>query len=232
MKRYKKLDWDTDFFKVPIGRIEASTLTDAEASAVVEEAKRDGIECLYFLADGGSPQTWSAAVRHGFVPVDVKINFDQLLINPPAKVDGIRMAIDSDRPMLLEITKSMFSGSRFYADPHFAREDCDALYRRWLSNALSNPAAGTLVAEEGGEISGYITCENNRIGLIGVRPEGRGRGIAGRLVAASLSWFFDCGVRSVEVATQGNNLAAQRIYQKHGFRTRTLELWFHWWRSP
>lgn len=232
MKRYQKLAWDTEFFGRPIGKVEGSTLSDAEARAVVEDAKKDGIDALYFLAAGSDSASWAAAVRHGFVPVDVKIGFDQDLVDKPPAVPGIRAAREADRPAILELTRGMFTGSRFYSDPHFTRASCDGLYQAWMAKALANPAVGTLVLEDEGSVAGYVTCEGNRIGLIGIRPSGRGKGIAGKLVAASLGWFHQHGVKNVEVATQGNNIAAQRVYQKHGFRTKTLELWLHWWRTP
>jgi hypothetical protein len=31
------------------------------------------------------------------------------------------------------------------------------------------------------------------------------------------------------VVTQGNNLAAQRLYQTCGFLSRDLQLWYHKW---
>jgi dTDP-4-amino-4,6-dideoxy-D-galactose acyltransferase len=68
------------------------------------------------------------------------------------------------------------------------------------------------------------------IGLVGVAEAARGRGLGGRLVAAALGWFAGQGVERVEVVTQGRNVAAQRLYQAHGFRTRRVEVSFHRWR--
>jgi len=31
------------------------------------------------------------------------------------------------------------------------------------------------------------------------------------------------------VVTQGRNLAAQRLYQRNGFVTASLQLWYHRW---
>jgi dTDP-4-amino-4,6-dideoxy-D-galactose acyltransferase len=48
-------------------------------------------------------------------------------------------------------------------------------------------------------------------------------------VNASLGWFAQHGCDRVQVVTQGRNLAAQRLYQRAGFLTADLKLWYHKW---
>jgi RimJ/RimL family protein N-acetyltransferase len=45
----------------------------------------------------------------------------------------------------------------------------------------------------------------------------------------ALQWFADQGMDSMEVVTQGRNVAAQRLYQKCGFATKEVQLWYHHW---
>jgi dTDP-4-amino-4,6-dideoxy-D-galactose acyltransferase len=83
---------------------------------------------------------------------------------------------------------------------------------------------------------GYVTLTlapagEGRIGLFAVAEAAQGRGIGGLLIAAALAWFVAHGAGTVSVVTQGRNVRAQRIYQKFGMLTRSLELWYHrWWR--
>jgi hypothetical protein len=39
------------------------------------------------------------------------------------------------------------------------------------------------------------------------------------------------GAQDVAVVTQGRNGAAQRLYQRCGFVTHALDLWYHKWYS-
>jgi ribosomal protein S18 acetylase RimI-like enzyme len=56
-------------------------------------------------------------------------------------------------------------------------------------------------------------------------------GVGRKLVVASLGWFDAHGADRVTVVTQGRNIAAQRLYQRCGFLTRSTGLWYHRWFS-
>jgi dTDP-4-amino-4,6-dideoxy-D-galactose acyltransferase len=56
-------------------------------------------------------------------------------------------------------------------------------------------------------------------------------GVGRALVVNAIRWFSGQGVDSVSVVTQGRNVRAQRLYQRCGFTTRSVELWFHRWFS-
>ena len=70
-----------------------------------------------------------------------------------------------------------------------------------------------------------------QIGLVGVHPDARGNGVGAALVNAGLRWFGSVGARDVAVVTQGQNVTAQRLYQRCGFATSRIELWYHKWFS-
>jgi ribosomal protein S18 acetylase RimI-like enzyme len=44
-------------------------------------------------------------------------------------------------------------------------------------------------------------------------------------------WFSEEGVEVVSVVTQARNVRAQRLYQRYGFTTRSVKLWFHRWSA-
>jgi ribosomal protein S18 acetylase RimI-like enzyme len=91
-----------------------------------------------------------------------------------------------------------------------------------------------LVAHAKGRVAGYVTChasesKNGSIGLLAVAEEYRGCGIGANLMSTALQVFEQKGVETVSVVTQARNIASQRLYQKAGFRTRSVQLWFHRW---
>jgi ribosomal protein S18 acetylase RimI-like enzyme len=234
------LDWDSAFFGVRIGRIHAARLSRADAAALTMWRVQNSIDCLYFLADADDPLSCDLAESCGFRLVDIRVTLDTTLTGTPASTSStiqVRPATSDDLPMLETIARQSYHQTRFYADLHFARQRCDDLYALWIANAVSGDAAITLIAIDDDEnaICGYLSChlrdDAGQIGLVGVHPRAQGGGIGGALVSAALTWFGDAGARSVSVVTQGRNIAAQRLYQKYGFRTSAMGVWYHWWAN-
>ncbi len=148
-------------------------------------------------------------------------------------IDKIRKAETPDLPDLERIARNSFIHTRFYVDEHFPRELCDSLYATWIRQSLMDPAQTVFVASPAGELKGFITCvregSQGKIGLLGIDPGSQHKGIGSSLVKAALHWFEREGISTVEVVTQGSNVAAQRLYQQAGFRTSLVQLWFHKW---
>jgi dTDP-4-amino-4,6-dideoxy-D-galactose acyltransferase len=218
-----------------------------EALARIERwAAQERVECLYLLADAADPETAPLAEAAGFRLVDVRVTLERRSpagerSEPPHDRGGrVRPAAPADLPELRRIAAASHHDSRFYYDPHFDRERCDALYATWIEKSLGDPDGAVLVAEfEAAPSSppcGYITVAlgaggEGRIGLFAVAPAAQGRGIGGLLTGAAFDWFAGRGAGTVSVVTQGRNVRAQRIYQKFGMLTRSLELWYHRWRE-
>jgi ribosomal protein S18 acetylase RimI-like enzyme len=108
------------------------------------------------------------------------------------------------------------------------------LYETWTEKSCNGYADTVLVAEIEDLPVGYIACHlldeiNGQIGLVGVGSDYQGRRLGQDLLNASLRWFAEMGREQVIVATQGRNVIGQRMYQKCGFLTRSLQLWYHRW---
>jgi dTDP-4-amino-4,6-dideoxy-D-galactose acyltransferase len=108
------------------------------------------------------------------------------------------------------------------------------LYRTWIRKECAGAADEVLVLEAEGAPAGYVTCQVatdglGKIGLIAVRSGDRQRGAGTALLRAALEWFQARGVDRVSVVTQGHDVAAMRLYERTGFRTTAVELWFHLW---
>jgi len=152
----------------------------------------------------------------------------------------VRPAATADLPRLRRIAAASHRDSRFHHDRHFDRRRCDALYAGWIETSCADPAGVVLVAaaaDPAGPPAGYVTGTigedgEGRIGLFAVAADARGRGVGGALIAAVLDWFAGRGADPVSVVTQGRNVRAQRLYQRFGMRTRSVEPWFHRWWPP
>ena len=142
--------------------------------------------------------------------------------------------IDSDLAALKAIARVSHQDSRFYFDRRFAEASAAALYERWIERSCQGWADVVLVAEAEGVPSGYCTCHirehgTGSIGLVGVSAAAQGRGLGRQLIESALATFHARRVRHVEVVTQGRNCAAQRLYQRSGFVTESVMLWYHKW---
>lgn len=229
------LAWDTDFFGVRIGTLDGHVLTAGAAAQAVEWCRREQVACLYFLAESSDPATARVARTSRFDLVDVRLELTRPIAAPdrPGRAPGVRAAAPGDTEPLKAIARASHRDSRFYFDGRFPGGRCDDLYATWIERSCRGHADAVLVADHEGHPAGYVTCHlsarSGRIGLCGVAPAARGRGVGTRLLAGAVEWFGARAVTAVEVATQARNVAAQALYQRQGFRTWRVRDWYHYW---
>jgi len=228
------LPWDSEFFGVRIGSVLPHRLDGETVEAIRAFRRENRIDCLYFLAGLEDARTIRLAEDEGFRMVDLRVTLERRGA-PPAAAPGeilIRPAEEADLPILKALARENHVDSRFYYDGHFSRERCDALYEAWIENGVRGQADRVLVPEVEGRAAGYITCHREgppRIGLLGVGPAAQGKGLGGRLIREALAWFAGERIERVSVVTQGRNVRAQRAYQREGFVTASVEVWYHGW---
>lgn len=238
----KLLDWDTAFFGLKVARLLPSHLTDVILQQALTWCQIQAIECLYFLADCDRSETIQLAEQNGFSFVDIRMTFERDLndMNVPSTATlpgvSIRVSQQRDLPYLRAIARNIYSDSRFHYDPHFPRTKAENLYVTWIDKSCNGSADAVLVVEKNEEPMGYITChivqpQVGQLGLVGLHPALQGIGAGQRLVYSALQQFNDWGIKRVEVVTQGRNCKAQRLYQRCGFLTQNLQLWYHKWFS-
>ncbi len=82
-----------------------------------------------------------------------------------------------------------------------------------------------------GYITGLVDKENNTgiYELTGVRESARRSGVGQELFRSGLDWYVRNNVPSIWVATQGRNVTTQRMIQRHGFLTKSCQLYYHKW---
>ncbi len=238
------LPWDTDFFGRRIARATVHRLNPETAKSILEWCMTHAVECVYFLADSDHAETVRLAEDYGFRIVDIRVTLqcdtrDRLtrISNDLSQPVGVRHWRQSDIPALQAIARTSYGDSRFYFDPCFPISSCEALYETWIKRSCEGYADAVLVGEVNNQPVGYVSCHlindtpRGQIGLVGVGSQVRGRGLGQTLIDHSLRWFAEHDVEVVEVVTQGRNIAAQRLYQRCGFLTHSVQLWYHKWMS-
>jgi dTDP-4-amino-4,6-dideoxy-D-galactose acyltransferase len=230
------LDWDSRFFERRIARVNGGRLDEVKLSRILAWCKTNRIDCLYFLADSDDAQTSALAEQNGFRLTDVRLTLERTLTQSAAPIspgERVRLARQGDLGALKEIARTGHRDTRFYFDLHFERGKCDRLYETWIENSFNGFARAVLAAEVNAEPVGYITCSlrgvESQAGLVGVADKYQGTGLGKQLVEAFLAWSAAQGARRATVVTQGRNVSAQRLYQRMGFVTATVQLWYHRW---
>ncbi len=233
------LEWDSQFFQRRIARLNRHRLDHATTAECSHWCRHHRIDCLYFLADSNDLETPRLAEANDFQLTDIRMTLERVVVPEDFAAnsfDGFRHAREDDLRALRAIAQTSHHDTRFYFDGHFEQEKCDLLYATWIENSFRGFAQAVLVAEADGEPAAYLTCHLNdqasQIGLVGVGEGHRGKGLATKLVRAFLSWSREQGAQRALVVTQGRNLPAQRLYQRNGFITSSVDLWYHRWFAP
>lgn len=236
------LPWDTEFFGKRIARVNANVLDPLRLQQIMAWCAAEQIDCLYFLADSHDLVTTRLAEQQDFRLVDIrltllaKIDVNANTQTAPASQITMRPSQASDLPALQAIARTAYTNSRYYADGCFSADLCNQFYETWITKSCQGYEDVVLVAQLAGEVLGYISCKlvpgnalQGQIGLVGVADHAQGRGVGQTLLKAALAWFAEQAVQEVLVVTQGRNIAAQRIYQRAGFLTSNVQLWYHKW---
>jgi dTDP-4-amino-4,6-dideoxy-D-galactose acyltransferase len=227
------LAWDTAHFGFPVGRVRTPE-RPAQIVEAVNEADQAGVRCLTALIDADHTEMIGAAESAGFRCFDVRTELERPVRADPPRARGIRTAGEECLPELEPIARTRFSASRFYADPHFPEHLVEELYVAWLHRGLDDDRFVLAKAD----CDGFVLCHvdgASRVGtieLIGVAKSAEGHGYGGQLVDAAEAAFATRDLARARVVTQGANLPAQRLYQRHGFRTSDVSLWLHRWAPP
>lgn len=232
------LEWDSDFFNRKIARINASHLSSDMMKSVMTQCRNHGIECIYFLVDAADCISTKTAEENKFHLVDIRIELERKIEGtvPQDAIEGsLRPCNQDDIPDLRAIARVSHRDSRFYHDGNFPHQICDAFYEKWIEKSCNGYANAVLIAESQGQPVGYVSCNlglpgEGSIELLAVRPDFQRKGLGKLLTNGAIRWLAEHGVFRATVVTQGRNCIAQRLYQRCGFMTKSMHIWYHWWR--
>jgi ribosomal protein S18 acetylase RimI-like enzyme len=150
----------------------------------------------------------------------------------------IRLAQPHDLPALGRLGAQLvrlhhaFDRDRFMAPAG----DIEGGYQWFLGTQLEEPDVVIYVAEQSGAVVGYAYAGlepqswkelRDPAGFIHdvvVDDSARGQGIGTRLVEAAAAWLEEHGAPRVMLWTAEKNPAAQRLFERAGFRRTMLEM--------
>jgi dTDP-4-amino-4,6-dideoxy-D-galactose acyltransferase len=235
----KKLEWDSDFFDFNVAYTSSRHLTDNILHHMNQFVKNENIQLVEYLCNCHDSRSVLLAEKNRFHFTDIRLTFEkQLNASSPYELNSnfrIGLAKKEHIPELREISGNIYKDSRYYFDGNFSDAKIDEFYRNWVEKAvLGNFDHECYTVFDGNIPAGFCTIRYRsakvaQIGLFGISSKYQGRGLAISLIQAVNNILYKKGVGRISVVTQGRNYAAQRIYQKAGFLTKSTELWYHKW---
>lgn len=109
-------------------------------------------------------------------------------------------------------------------------------YARWLGQELKNEAVVLIVAEIDAAVVGYVYAKkegrnyndlldaHGKLHDVVVDESARAKGVGEALVREAMRRLAETGAPRVILSTAVQNAAAQRLFEKVGFRTTMLEM--------
>ncbi len=234
------LEWDTAHFGYRIARANIHQLDAASWQQLEQWCRAESIDCLYFLVPAADQNTVFELQRHGFDFLDIRMMYEKKLQPPPAKPADkmllFRESREDDVPKLLKMSRGKFNSTRFYVDRCFDNELAAQMYEIWLNKSLITDFADKVfVVEFQNQVVGYVTCHLNRppgegnIGLMLIAESVQGRGLGGKMFQYVVHWFYEQDMQKANLIVQGQQIPIQRIAQRCGMVTRSIDLWYHKW---
>jgi ribosomal protein S18 acetylase RimI-like enzyme len=216
--------WDSTFFGVRV--FEADLRGDTVKEAVAE-AVRSGAECLYLFIDAGDLMTIETAVRQGAQLVDLRVELaGRIRLETDGSAPPIRRATHADREALLSQARELAIESRFARDTRIPDQRVREMYEIWLDRCLDEGVVVVPADEGAGFVGARKDGDIGCIELVYVDAASRGRGLGGALIREAV---VALAASDVTVVTQTGNVAAQRLYESLGLRSRSTTAVLHLW---
>jgi dTDP-4-amino-4,6-dideoxy-D-galactose acyltransferase len=225
------LPWDTEFFGIPIGRVDL-TGVDAERLRAIDAAARGaGFACLYGTLEPTDETAAYLVQTFGHRLVEVGITFERpagpFTSGPGAS--KVRPGTLDDLPALEPAIRTMAPWSRFAADPRFGPDAALRMHRAWAERAARGTGERALyVAYDDTGVTGLGTFGRSpvpHIDIVGVTKPGTGA--ADALIRAMVEWAG--GGHTEAGAAAARNIAVLRWLDRNGFRACRTRYVFHRW---
>lgn len=228
----RKLDWDSEFFGLRIGRADIQTKEDAEELASKVGLLRNEYDLLYVFDEN----------HVGFSVPTAKLVDEKILYTKPCEHKQLFpevMMYQQEKPNVSLYHLAHVSGgySRFKLDSKFPTGSFERLYNRWIENACPQEGTNKQIFAYllDGVAKGMITVDSNEegiahIGLVAVDEDCQHCGVGTKIMSTVEEYLYQIGkIRTLEVPTQKANVDACRWYEKNGFQIKSITNIYHWW---
>lgn len=227
----KKLDWDSGFFGLRIGRAEFFSKEEGE-NLVNQKAKvKEEFDLVYVFTNHGL----------GFSDVNAKL-VDEKVVYALSDTSCSEPSSDvilweENRGVTEDLLHlALVSGkySRFRLDDGLPQGSYERLYSRWIERSVNQSIASEVFCYMvEGVPRGLVTLNDNNgvgtIGLVAIHENFQHQGIGSAMMRHVIYFSKENQIAKLSVATQLNNILACRLYEKCGFVVESVTDVWHWW---
>ena len=236
----ENLAWDSDFFGLNVGRYKGKTLRKSQTKKFLKEAEKRKFDCVYVFLDPSDYESVAEAGENKFFLSDIRSVYElpKMELNKSKGSLLTHSVLSSEdgreKEEVIKMSKKLSSASRFYFDPIF-RNKAKEIYAIWAEKIINNKNGAVILNSRKGRIVGFTGCELDKgvgeIVLVYVGEKFRGQGFGEEVVKNGVEWLIKNKAKKIMVKTQVRNVAANRLYQKAGFRVAENNLIYHVWRK-
>lgn len=227
----RKLDWDSEFFGLQIGRVDLQTLDDAVDLALMHYDLKHQYDLLYVFSKEGL----------SFDAIGAELVDEKILYSKPCEpreqysdISFYKQEVPSKDLYRLALVSGGYS--RFKLDERLPKGSYERLYTRWVENECAKGVGHKTMfvfSDKSGIVKGMISVgiqENmGHIGLVAIDTDSQHQGIGSRIMSTLDGCLYGLGVKTLEVPTQKANTDACRWYEKNGFKVKSVTPIYHWW---
>jgi dTDP-4-amino-4,6-dideoxy-D-galactose acyltransferase len=225
------LKWDSQFFKLKIGRFESKNLTLPLFRELLANKQKENYNLIYLFTKTVDADISDELNKKNLCPVDEKVVFYKTITEQNFLPENIQIYSAQLDQSLLNLALLSGHKSRFKTDNRLNHK-FESLYKIWIQKSISGEMADAVfVAKSDDTIDGFVTVrkkkEHGQIGLIAVAPEAQGKGLGAKLMKAAEFWYWENNLKTCSVITQLKNTGACALYEKNGYSKESVELVFH-----
>lgn len=241
--KIEKENWDSLNFNLKTGNIVFTNFDPQKHSVstniikqILSIGQKEQYKLLYLKLPHNQqiPKLTNSNVN--ILLVDTKVIYKKTITNIDSRLVNRHVQIypySQTNEALLNLAFESGKFSRFRLDPNFPHGTFDKMYSTWIDKSVKKEIADNiLVYQIQNEILGMLTYSVHSykaiIGLFAVEESHQGQSIGSALLS-SLEILMDEQVKTIEVATQKQNLNACSFYEKNLFFIKEKTNIYHIW---
>lgn len=231
----ERLNWDSDFFKMRIGKIVCNgNVIPYSLKTMLEKAATD-YDLLYVFAKcelDCKPFFGDLKLVDKKVVYSGAVNCYSEEYKTTREVEFYKAKqVNEELEKLAWISAGH---SRYKTDSNFGATAYKKLYSEWIKNSINGKLADKVVCHKTNDIiDGFLTfkCYGSvaDIGLVAVSENCQGLGIGSSIMKFTKKSLINMGIEKITVATQQDNIQACRFYEKQGFLPSKPVYVYHYW---
>lgn len=226
-----RLNWDSDFFGLRIGRACISSVEESEALMAQKDLAKEDYDLVYVFGNQ----------RVGFSAENAKLVDEKVVyvLNDPfcGKSDPNVIVWDANKGVsddLLHLALLSGKYSRFRLDKGFPLGSYERLYSRWIEQSVNRVIASEVFCYMVEDVPrGMVTLDREEgvgtIGLVAIHEDFQHQGIGTAMMRHVIQYTETKRCMKLSVATQFENTPACRLYGKNGFVVESVTNVWHWW---